>query len=62
LQCLRPRTVLVSAGRENRFGHPSPAVLDRIARAGAAARRTDLEGTILIERRGDGWLARGRAP
>lgn len=49
LSVLRPRVAVISAGRRNRYGHPHPLVLDRLARAGAELRRTDLEGTIRVE-------------
>jgi competence protein ComEC len=62
LRRMRPSTVLVSVGRGNRFGHPSPVVLDRVERAGAAVARTDRDGTIVLERRGGRWRALAGAP
>lgn len=44
----RPRLALVSAGRNNRFGHPTREVLERLERAGARIYRTDLDGTIRL--------------
>jgi competence protein ComEC len=46
LRRLRPRIVLVSAGRGNLFGHPAPIVLERYASLGAQVFRTDLDGQI----------------
>ncbi|WP_177183062.1 DNA internalization-related competence protein ComEC/Rec2 [Deinococcus reticulitermitis] len=40
-----PRDVLISVGR-NTYGHPTQAVLDRIAAAGARVWRTDHTGTV----------------
>jgi competence protein ComEC len=57
LRRLRPDAVLISAGRGNRFGHPSPAVLERARRAGAAVFRTDRDGTVALARRGGAWTA-----
>ena len=45
LRAASPDVVAISVGR-NRYGHPSPAVLARIAEAGATVRRTDLDGTL----------------
>jgi len=50
----RPRVGLVSVGRGNRYGHPTPDVLGRLRRAGAEVRRTDREGTIRVLGRKDG--------
>jgi competence protein ComEC len=49
LDALRPEVVLISCGRENRYGHPAPAVLARLAARGIEVRRTDVEGQIVIE-------------
>lgn len=48
---LQPRVAVVSVGR-NRYGHPAPEVLARLARAGVAVYRTDAGGTVTI--RSDG--------
>jgi len=58
LGVMRPTVVLVSVGRENRFGHPSPLVLERVAGAGAVLRRTDRDGTIMIALQGKVWRVR----
>ncbi|MEX2501600.1 MAG: hypothetical protein WD336_04430, partial [Trueperaceae bacterium] len=41
-----PEEVLVSVGRNNRYGHPADATLARIAAVGADVARTDQDGTI----------------
>lgn len=46
LAAVRPRLAAVSAGRRNRYGHPHPEVLDRLAAAGVRVFRTDQAGTI----------------
>jgi competence protein ComEC len=56
LAAVRPRLVLVSAGEGNTYGFPSPALLARCRRAGAAVVRTDLDGAVEI-RTGGGSLA-----
>jgi competence protein ComEC len=43
---VHPRAVVVSCGRDNRFGHPAPEALGRFATVGAKVIRTDIEGDI----------------
>jgi len=49
LSRVRPAVALLSVGARNRFGHPSPLVLERLRDAGARVRRTDLEGALWLE-------------
>lgn len=46
LEVLRPFQAWVSVGKENRYGHPSREVLDRLKLMGIQVRRTDEEGMI----------------
>ncbi|MFB9566347.1 DNA internalization-related competence protein ComEC/Rec2 [Saccharopolyspora hordei] len=48
LSAVRPRTAVISVGDGNSYGHPSPFVVDTLARAGTAVLRTDHEGDIAI--------------
>ncbi len=48
LERLRPRLAVISVGAHNRYGHPSPATLAALARAGVPVRRTDAEGDISL--------------
>jgi len=48
LHAVRPEAVFISAGADNRFGHPAAQTLARIRQSGAAVYRTDLSGTITI--------------
>ncbi len=43
-----PRIGLVGVGRRNRFGHPAPDVLARLARAGVRVFRTDRDGDVAL--------------
>lgn len=43
---VRPRVVVISCGRENRYGHPHPVVLKLLGKIGAAVFRTDRQGAI----------------
>ena len=45
----RPRLAVVSCGRHNAFGHPSPEALARLAACGATIARTDREGAVWLE-------------
>lgn len=49
---LEPRAAVISVGARNRYGHPAPAVLDRLARRGIAVYRTDRDGSVVV--RSDG--------
>ncbi|MCS0638145.1 ComEC/Rec2 family competence protein [Streptomyces sp. LP05-1] len=48
LDRLRPRLALVSAGRDNPYGHPSPRTLTTLRATGAAVLRTDRNGPIAV--------------
>jgi competence protein ComEC len=49
LDALKPSIALISCGRDNRFGHPAPAVLARYAARGTTVFRTDQDGDVVIE-------------
>jgi competence protein ComEC len=44
-----PSIALISAGRGNRFGHPTIEVLQRLEQSGAIVLRTDRDGEITLE-------------
>jgi competence protein ComEC len=44
-----PVATVISVGRQNVFGHPSPEVVQRLARDGAAVFRTDRDGAVIVE-------------
>lgn len=58
----RPRLALVSAGRDNPYGHPSPHTLDALREAGAAVLRTDRDGAIAVTGSGRDLRAVARRP
>lgn len=43
---LKPKISVISVGKNNSYGHPSPSILEMLKRAGTTIRRTDLEGDI----------------
>lgn len=54
VRAVAPGYALIPVGARNRYGHPDPAVLARLARAGTRVYRTDRDGTITLTARGDG--------
>jgi competence protein ComEC len=44
-----PRLAVISVGMDNPYGHPTPGTLATLARHGVAVRRTDRDGTLVIE-------------
>jgi competence protein ComEC len=54
LASVRPLHAVLSCGRDNRFGHPHPDVMARLAEMGVTAWRTDLQGEIRFATDGRG--------
>lgn len=48
LEAARPSLVVVSSGAGNRYGHPSPAVVERLRAVGARVIRTDRGGGVIV--------------
>lgn len=48
LEVVSPDITVVSCGRYNNYGHPSPETLDRLADVGSIIYRTDKTGAIII--------------
>ena len=61
LAALDPAVAIVSAGRENRFGHPAPAVVRRYEEAGAVIHRTGQSGAIEVCSDGEDIRVRAEA-
>ncbi|MBS9371513.1 DNA internalization-related competence protein ComEC/Rec2 [Rhodococcus sp. B50] len=57
LTAVRPRIAVVSAGRDNLFGHPHPEIVATLAAMGTRVLRTDLHGDVAVVRAGSGALA-----
>ncbi len=47
IKAVHPSVALVSVGKANMYGHPTPEVLERLSKAGVPIMRTDEEGTIV---------------
>ncbi len=54
LSRVQPELAVISVGRSNLYGHPSPRLLLRLAARGIETRRTDRQGTLVIEAWKDG--------
>ncbi len=57
-EAIAPRVALISAGKDNDYGHPAPVTLDLLDRVGAMGLRTDQLGDVAVG--GDGaslWVA-----
>jgi competence protein ComEC len=49
LDRLAPRVAIISAGRNNTFGHPAPDVMSRYHEIGAQIFRTDQDGAVMVD-------------
>nr|WP_262402385.1 hypothetical protein [Actinomadura sp. CNU-125] len=54
LAAARASIALISVGRDNDYGHPSPATLDLLRRLHVRIHRTDREGDIAVIRTSTG--------
>ena len=66
LETTRPAAVIFSCGRENRFGHPHPAVVARYREIGAEIFSTAQDGAVFVETDGTtvevwGWMGKRAA-
>ncbi|MBA2488379.1 MAG: MBL fold metallo-hydrolase [Chloroflexi bacterium] len=48
LASIAPRVAVVSAGRDNPYGHPAPETVERLNDTGARVLRTDVDGTVTV--------------
>jgi beta-lactamase superfamily II metal-dependent hydrolase len=48
LDAVSPAIAVISAGVNNDYGHPNPALLDRLSERGITVYRTDTDGTITL--------------
>ena len=48
IKALSPKTAVISAGRNNRYGHPHRELLERLEKAGVTIYRSDLQGAVTI--------------
>jgi competence protein ComEC len=48
LDAVRPEYAVISAGRDNRHGHPAVQTLERLKRRGIKVLRTDMDGEVVL--------------
>jgi competence protein ComEC len=53
IKSVSPKFALISAGKDNKYGHPHKDVLDTLAASGVEIFRTDLLGTIIMKSDGE---------
>ena len=53
LRRMSPQIAVFSAGRNNRFGHPHPRVIEIYRELGSEILRTDTQGTIVVQTDGE---------
>lgn len=62
LEAVNPELAVISVGQPNRYGHPAPEVMYRLAADSIVVRRTDRDGTVFLEVDRDGrWRVRSAA-
>ena len=54
LESAAPQTAVISCGRGNIYGHPSPETLERLGTVAENIYRTDLDGSIIVTLSHDG--------
>jgi len=53
LNFVKPSICLLSVGEQNKFGHPSPIVMERLKKLQSTVYRTDTEGAVILQSDGD---------
>jgi len=55
LRAVRPKIAVISAGRQNPFGHPAPSTVEALKRVGAIVWVTGEQGSLLIKTDGQSF-------
>lgn len=58
LEVVSPQLVVISCGKNNRYGHPAPEILRRYEEKGIKYLRTDQVGDVVVESDGEKWWVR----
>ncbi len=60
LDRLQAKAAVLSVGKINRYGHPNPQTLERLAEHGISIWRTDRDGTVDVETDGRVMILHGK--
>ncbi|MBE0500335.1 MAG: DNA internalization-related competence protein ComEC/Rec2 [Desulfuromonadales bacterium] len=55
IDLFKPRTIYISAGYNNRYGHPHEKVLSLLENRAVTIHRTDLSGSLFFQTNGESW-------
>jgi competence protein ComEC len=58
LNNVHPQIVLISVGNQNKFRHPSPSTINRLAAHSVKIERTDKSGAVIYQTDGSRWTKR----
>ena len=50
---VHPSLAVISVGAQNKYGHPTPETLQKLAAAGVPVLRTDKDGTVVLQSNGE---------
>jgi competence protein ComEC len=53
LKKVNPKNAIIQVGKDNRYGHPTDMILDRLSKQGAKVFRNDINGTIEVTSNGE---------
>ena len=57
-RALSPTISIISVGTGNTYGHPAPQTIDALTRLGSRVLRTDLDGSVALQVRGNEFVVR----
>ncbi len=59
LKSVRPELAIIEVGKDNRYGHPTREVLDRLGVLGIRVLRTDIDREVVVVSDGKKWWVEG---
>ncbi len=58
LEQIKPKLAVISVGKYNKFGNPTPQTIEKLSKAGISIKRTDRDGAIEVVSDGKSWYTR----